>query len=83
MKKFNNYDYIFFAGFIFWLTSSAYFGWNEQASSVAKKYTDGISIILMAYGTLNSLVRGIKSEITFKVKGLTLETEPENHEKKD
>lgn len=77
MEK-HKYDLIFFAGFIFWLGSSAYFGWNKEPINVYEEFADLISLILMSYGFLNGLVRGIKSEITFQVKHLTLDNPIEN-----
>ena len=76
--KHNQYDYIFFTGLLLWLGSSAYFGWNKEPINVYEEFADLVSLILMSYGFLNSLVRGIKTEITFKVKNITLDNPIEN-----
>jgi hypothetical protein len=63
----NTYDLVALIGFAVWLGGSWYFGWNDTAITTGERYTDTIGIVLMGYGFLNSIARGIKPEVTIKI----------------
>jgi len=96
MKKYL-YDLISVTGLIIWVGVNWYFGWNEEAASAGEKFIDSLAQALMLYGFFNSVVRGVKTEVTVnyvnniekindivnKVDKLVTEKEREDEQKAD
>ena len=63
----NKYDYFFTAGLILWLLETAYFGWNEEAESVAEEMLNAISLALVGFGAIGSIVKAAKSDVRINI----------------
>lgn len=56
------YRFLVLAGFIFWISESAYFGWNEKPINVFERWADIASQIMLWWGIIGDLLTNIKIE---------------------
>ena len=56
----NKYVGILAGGILLWISSTAYFGYNETAQSPAESFTDTISTLLIFWGLLGDILTNLK-----------------------
>lgn len=56
----HGYKLLAFAGFVLWISETAYFGWNMTAQSGMEKMLDQVALIMMGYGISGDIAKQVK-----------------------
>lgn len=75
--SFNKYDFLFYFGFIFWISETIFFGFNSfKDASHIEKFLDVICSILVVYGILGNFIQSINKAtiINVNIEGLNHKT---------